>query len=289
MVFMKEMCEPKPFFKWAGGKRQLLNQLLQYSPSDFNNYYEPFLGGGALFFKLSQYNKIKKCYLNDSNPLIITAYKTVKQKPKELIKELNSEAYKNTKENFLKIREETPSEPIKATARFLFLNRTAFNGLYRVNSKGEFNVPFGKYKNPNICDEKNIMAVSRALQKDELTNKDFADAISSAKKGDFVYFDPPYAPLSKTSSFTSYTKKAFGENEQKRLAETFKRLDKKGCFVMLSNSYASLILDLYKEFNINTVQATRMINCKATGRGKIKEAIITNYKNKAQTSINRFE
>ena len=273
------MIEAKPFFKWAGGKRQLLTELLASAPQTFNDYYEPFLGGGALFFKLSCYNKINKCHLNDSNSILMTSYKVVKESPKELIKELNSGAYKNTKENFLKIREQEPSVPIKATARFLYLNRTAFNGLYRVNSKGGFNVPYGKYNNPNICDEKNILAVSKALQKDELTSLDFEKAVSPAKKGDFIYFDPPYAPLNKTSSFTSYTKEDFSEKDQERLAEIFKRLDNKDCLIMLSSSDVPLIRELYKEFNIKEVMASRMINCKAKGRGKIKELIITNYKN----------
>ena len=285
---MNNMTEPKPFFKWAGGKRQLLNHLLHYSPSKFNNYFEPFLGGGALFFKLSQQNKIKKCYLNDFNKIIVDSYQVVKDNPKELIKELKNGKYKNDKETFLQIRAEEPKNKIKATARFLYLNKTAFNGLYRVNSKDKFNVPFGKYANPTICDEKNILAVSKALQKDELTCGDFEQAVKKAKKGDFVYFDPPYAPLSKTSSFTKYTKDDFNESDQQRLAETFKQLDKKGCFVMLSNSYAPLILDLYKDFNINVVKATRMINCKAEGRGKIEEVIITNYQQVTLKNLKEF-
>ena len=271
------MQEPKPFFKWAGGKRQLLKELLATAPPEFNNYYEPFLGGGALFFKLSYQNKINKCYLNDSNSVLINAYRVVKENPDKLIKELTSGAYPNTKENFLKIREAEPTDPIKATARFLYLNRTAFNGLYRVNSKGKFNVPFGKYDNPNICDQENIKAVSEALQKDELTNFDFQEAVNSTKKKDFIYFDPPYAPLNKTSNFTSYTKEDFTEKDQERLAELFKALDKKGCLVMLSNSDAPLIRKLYDGFSIKEVKATRMINCKAKGRGKITELIITNY------------
>ena len=276
-MIMDDMREPKPFVKWAGGKRQLITQLIQFSPPKFENYYEPFLGGGALFFKLSMLGKIKQAYLNDSSKVLIDAYKTIKEKPIELINELKNSKYKNSQENFLKIRAEQPTNLIDATARFIYLNKTAFNGLYRVNSNGGFNVPFGKYKNPNILDEKNILSVSRALQKDELTCMDFEQAVSSAKKHDLIYFDPPYQPINKTASFTNYTKENFTEKDQERLAKLFKVLDRKGCFVMLSNSYAPLILDLYTGFQFHTVKATRMINCKAEGRGKIKELIITNY------------
>jgi len=272
------MTEPKPFVKWAGGKRQLLSQLLNCSPLRFDNYYEPFLGGGALFFRLSALGKMKHACLNDNNRVLIDAYKTIKEEPRALIAELKRGKYKNDKAAFYEIRKEQPTDLVKATARLIYLNRTAFNGLYRVNSKGQFNVPFGKYKNPKILDEQNILEVSRALRKVELTNTDFEVASNSAKRGDFAYFDPPYHPLSRTSNFTGYTKENFTERDQERLARKFRDLDGKDCYVMLSNSYSPLILDLYKDFNIQSVDATRMINCKAEGRGKIKEAIITNYR-----------
>jgi DNA adenine methylase len=272
------MKEPKPFVKWAGGKRQLLSQLLNCSPLRFDNYHEPFLGGGALFFRLSALGKIKHAFLNDNNRALINAYKTIKEEPQALITELKRGKYKNDKAAFYDIRKEQPADLVKATARLIYLNRTAFNGLYRVNSKGQFNVPFGKYKNPNILDEQNILQVSKALRKTELTNTDFEIASNSAKRGDFIYFDPPYHPLSRTSNFTGYTKENFTERDQERLARKFRDLDGKDCHVMLSNSYSPLILDLYKGFNIQPVDATRMINCKAEGRGKIKEVIITNYR-----------
>jgi DNA adenine methylase len=273
------LVEPKPFLKWAGGKRQLLNDLLRYSPSKFNDYYEPFLGGGALFFKLASLGRIKRAHLNDNSKILIDAYATIKEHPQELVAELKSGKYVNQKEVFYDIRREQPKDLIKATARLLYLNKTAFNGLYRVNSQGKFNVPFGKYVNPKILDEQNIIAVSKALQTDELMNTDFEMAVKNAKRGDFIYFDPPYYPLSKTANFTGYTKEDFTVKDQERLARNFSELDKKGCLVMLSNSYVPAILELYNGFTINTVQATRMINCKADGRGKIKEVIITNYSN----------
>jgi len=274
---VNELREAKPFVKWAGGKKQLLSQLLAFTPLKFENYFEPFIGGGALFFKLHYLGRIKKSYLNDLNENLVTAYKTIKEKPQELIKELSSGKYKNEKETFYKIREEESKDQIKATARFIFLNKTAFNGLYRENSNGKFNVPFGKYTNPKILDKENILAVSKALQTDETTCLDFEKAVAQAKKGDFVYFDPPYQPISKTSSFTGYTKQDFVEKDQQRLFNCFKTLDKKGCLVMLSNSYSPLVKDLYAEFNQKIVMASRAISCKGEGRGKIKELIVTNY------------
>jgi len=268
--------EPKPFIKWAGGKRQLLEDLVKNAPKQFNDYFEPFLGGGALFFKLYTLGKIKRAHLNDSNKALIDAYTVVKEKPLELIAELEDPKYVNDEKTFYKIRAEEPTDLVKSTARLFYLNKTAFNGLYRVNSKGHFNVPFGRYKKANILDEENILAVSQALQKTEITCQDFEQATKNAHANDFIYFDPPYHPLSKTSSFTSYTKEDFNEEDQKRLAKTFNELSNKGCFVMLSNSYNDLVLDLYHGYNVKIVQASRMINCKGNGRGKIAEVMITN-------------
>ena len=207
----------------------------------------------------------------------MNAYRVVKEKPMELVNELKSAKYQTDESTYYQIRAEQPTDLVKATARLLYLNKTAFNGLYRVNSKGIFNVPYGRYKKPKILDEANIMAVSKALQTDELTNVDFQEAVTLAKEKDFVYFNPPYHPLSVTSSFTSYTKEDFLAKDQERLAKTFERLTNKGCYVMLSNSYNEWVVSLYEDYIVETVQATRMINCKAEGRGKIAEVIITNY------------
>ncbi|MEI7961454.1 MAG: DNA adenine methylase [archaeon] len=268
---------PKPFVKWAGGKRQLVHELLKYSPKKFENYFEPFFGGGALFFELYSAGLIKHAFLNDVNKELINAYKVIKEKPSELIAEFNNKKYVHDETTFYKIRAEKSIGLIQATARFIYLNKTAFNGLYRVNSKGGFNVPFGKYKNPKILDMENILLVHKALLKDELTSFDFEKAVEKAKRGDFIYFDPPYQPLSKTSAFTSYTANDFNEKDQERLRDCFIQLDEKGCFVMLSNSHTKFILDLYSDFNVHTVMASRFINCKAKKRGKIKEVIVTNY------------
>ncbi len=268
--------EAKPFVKWAGGKRQLLDELTKGLPG-FENYHEPFLGGGALFFRLEAERKIKTAYLSDSNGELINTYSVIKSRVLELMAELSSPIYANNETAYYKIRASRPASKIERAARFIYLNKTAFNGLYRVNSKGGFNVPFGRYTNPMILDSKNLMLVHRALQTDELYCGDFTVVQKNAKQGDLVYFDPPYFPISKTSNFTSYTKDGFFENEQMKLMRTFKALDARGCYVLLSNSHSDLIADLYAEFNPEVVYASRAINCKGDKRGKIKELIVRNW------------
>ena len=267
----------RPFVKWAGGKGRLLNELTKRLP-EFKNYYEPFVGGGALFFRLRSMGKIKKAYLNDSNNELMNAYEVIKDDAEGLINELTSEKYQNKKEIYYQIRAEEPEDRVKRVARFIYLNKTAYNGLYRVNKQGKFNVPFGKYKNPLICDEKNLRLVSQTLQKTELFCKDFMIDIKHAQKDDLIYFDPPYLPLSKTSNFTSYTPKGFTTDDQDRLHKAYKQLDSKGCYVMLSNSYHPYTENLYREFESEIVYAGRAISCKADGRGKIRELIVRNWK-----------
>ncbi|MCX6770241.1 MAG: DNA adenine methylase [Candidatus Micrarchaeota archaeon] len=271
--------EARPFVKWAGGKRQLLDELTEGLPY-FENYHEPFIGGGALFFRLEAMNRIKRAYLSDSNAELINTYSVIKNEVFELMSELASPPYVNDETAYYKIRASKPKTDVERAARFIYLNKTAFNGLYRVNSSGGFNVPFGRYDNPKILDSQNLMLVHRALQKDELYCGDFAIVLKNAKRGDFIYFDPPYFPISKTSNFTGYTKDGFGENEQKKLLKTYKELDSKGCFVLLSNSYSDFTSDLYAEFEPEIVHASRMINCKAEGRGKIRELIVRNWEPK---------
>ncbi len=277
----------KPFVKWVGGKRQLLNQFKEkglYPPEGFNplrnTYFEPFVGGGAVFFDLLP----TKAHINDINTDLVITYRTVKSDVTALIEELNSGQYIYDKDVFYNIRSwKTDSMPdIKRAARFVYLNRTAFNGMYRVNRKGEFNVPFGRYNNPQICDTENLLRVSETLTNVSISNDSYTFVLQSAEKGDFVYFDPPYYPVSKTSSFTSYSSEVFLEKEQQELHDTYIELHKRGCFVMLSNSDTPFIEGLFKPFkkegvHIHRVQAGRAINSKSEKRGKISEVIVTNY------------
>lgn len=280
---MKEKIKGKPFLKWVGGKTQLLSQFERLYPRKYNNYFEPFVGGGAVFLYLTP----PKAYLNDINKALIWAYKNIKKNPIEIIsllEILQKDYYKKSgreRENFYySIREEynnLSNESLNKSAYLIFLNKTCYNGMYRENSEGKFNVPFGRYKRPKILDKENLLVLSNTLKDVVLTTVNFEKAVEKAKKRDFVYFDPPYYPLSKTASFTSYSENGFLENEQIRLKKTFTNLDKKGAFVMLSNSYTDFIRNLYKDYKQVVVTANRAINCKAEGRGKIKELVILNY------------
>ena len=276
-------AKPKPFVKWVGGKRQLLRQFRElglYPPEDFNpitnTYYEPFVGGGAVFFDLLP----KNAELSDLNNELVITYNVIKNNVDELIQSLQKHIY--DKEYYLEVRAKKIGDlsDVEVASRFIFLNRTGFNGLYRVNKRGQFNVPFGRYNNPVICDEDNLRRVSDALQDVTITHHDYKNVLKTAKSGDFIYLDPPYYPINATSSFTSYTAEGFLEKEQTELRDTFVKLHKKGCFVMLSNSDTPFINDLYSGLDgitINRITAGRAINSKASGRGKITEVLVTNY------------
>jgi DNA adenine methylase len=281
-IGMKKVSIPT-FVKWAGGKKQLLEQFKPFFPKKINRYIEPFVGGGAvLFFVLKEY-KPKEIFIFDINEELITTYEVIRDDLENLIKELNKLKKLHNKEHYYQIRAENPQLLSKLTraSRFIYLNKTCFNGLYRVNSKGGFNVPIGSYKNPLICPEEDLREISKLLQNVEIINGDFEKCLKYAKKGDFIYFDPPYYPLKK-SSFTTYTKNNFLEKEQEKLKNVFSELDKKGCKVMLSNSDTKFIKDLYKKYKISFVRASRMINCDGKNRGKINEVVITNYKPKSE-------
>ena len=284
---MRKNPVAKPFLKWAGGKRQLLPELKKYiQAKDFTNhtYYEPFLGGGALLFDLQP----TRAVINDKNQELINCYKVVKDSLDELIEDLRKHQENNSSDYFYAVRDldrsskkyQSLSEVEKA-ARIIYLNKTCYNGLFRVNSQGQFNVPFGRYKKPNILDEAVLKAVSKYLNRPQvkLFNMDFEAAVKKAKKGDFVYFDPPYDPVSDTSSFTGYDVNGFNRNEQERLKQVFDDLTARGCRVMLSNSRTDFILDLYQDYQetIKIVKATRNINSKAFKRGKVDEVLILNY------------
>ena len=275
-------AKPKPFVKWVGGKRQLLRQFRElglYPPEDFNpitnTYYEPFVGGGAVFFDLLP----KNAELSDLNNELVTTYNVIKNNVDELIESLQKHIY--DKEYYLEVRAKKIEDlsDIEVASRFIFLNRTGFNGLYRVNKSGQFNVPFGRYNNPVICDEDNLRRVSDALHV-IITHQDYKNVLKTAKSGDFIYLDPPYYPINATSSFTSYTAEGFLEKEQTELRDTFVKLHKKGCFVMLSNSDTPFINELYsglEGITINKITAGRAINSKGSGRVKITEVLVTNY------------
>ena len=272
-----ETARAKPFLKWAGGKRQLLSELLPRVPENAQRYFEPFLGGGALFFELTP----SSASLSDVNSELINAYRVVRDSPQELLAVLAE--FSNDEQEYYRVREWdreeafTERSELERAARVLYLNRSCFNGLYRVNSKGQFNVPFGKYKNPKFADPSTIFACSKALQGVELQVCSFEQIEAAVEKNDFVYFDPPYVPLSSTSSFTSYAQGGFGSEEQHALAALFARLSEKGAFVMLSNSSAKETKELYQDFLIEEVAATRAVNSKGDRRGPVPEIIVRNY------------
>jgi DNA adenine methylase len=266
-----------PFLKWAGGKSQLLSTYSQFFPETYNNYFEPFIGGGAVFFHLKSSNRQLNATISDCNMELTNCYEVIRADVEGLIKALA--LHRNETEYFYAVRAQDPTKlsPVERAARLIFLNKTCFNGLYRVNRKGQFNVPFGRYENPKFCHPENLFAVSEALQDVQILNTTYDKAVSKARASDFVYFDPPYQPLSSTASFTSYTENSFGLADQQKLSALFGKLSGRGCKVMLSNSDNELVRRLYKEFRIETVRATRAINCKAERRGQISELLIMNY------------
>ena len=285
------MIKGKPFVKWAGGKRQVINELLKYVPDEFDTYYEPFVGGGALLFELSP----KKAVINDSNEELMNVYNVLcnEEKFKKMCNLLNSYETKHSEEFYYNIRNKDRSKTAfnrlsdyTRAARTIYLNKACFNGLYRVNSKNEFNVPFGKKTHVNTYEGSNLITVSNYLTMNDvkILSVDFEEAVKDAKKGDFVYFDPPYD--SDTKSFTSYTETGFDKSEQTRLARVFKELDKKGVYVMLSNHSTVLVNELYKGYHIYTIEAKRNINANGKKRGKVEELIITNYENSRGFDIN---
>jgi DNA adenine methylase len=305
-----KIINAKPFLKWAGGKTQLLEELNKRLPTEIiekgkiKNYVEPFVGGGAFFFYLKKNYVVKKSVLLDINPELIVGYTTIQKEPKKLVDKLSCLESEYLKENerreklFYDIRalfndqgksfdnNEYNDEWVTRTSYLIFLNKTCFNGLFRQNSKGEFNVPFGDYKNPKICDEMNIYEVNKALKNTNIILGDFYKSNRYIKKGTLVYLDPPYRPLNATSSFTGYAKNGFTDDDQVRLSEYYERNDEKGAYLILSNSDPKnenpnddFFERLYSKYHIERVLASRMINCVAEKRGNINELIIINYKN----------
>lgn len=261
----------RPFIKWAGGKTQLLPEILARFPSRFNRYFEPFLGGAAVFFALEP----RKAALSDINADLIGTYKALRDDLPGVIRHLAK--HEATEEHYYAVRAQDPAglSPAASAARFIYLNRTCFNGLYRVNRSGKFNVPFGRYKNPRICHEENLEAVSEALQDVDLRVMSAFDSARRARRGDLVYFDPPYDPISPTASFTAYTSGGFGREQQVELAQLFTLLAKRGVHVVLSNSDTPFIRELYRDFEVSQVMARRAINARGSGRGAVAEVLVT--------------
>jgi len=280
------MIKGKPIVKWAGGKRQIIDKLKQYVPDEFDTYYEPFVGGGALLFELSP----KKAVINDSNKELMNVYQVLCDEDKfnRMCRQLNNYEVNHSEEFYYQIRNKDRSKTsfnrlsdYTRAARTIYLNKACFNGLYRVNSKNEFNVPFGKKTKVNTYDGGNLITIHNYLTTDsndiKFLSVDFEESVKDAKKGDFIYFDPPYD--SDTQTFNSYTEDGFGKEEQRRLARVYKELADKGCYVMLSNHNTTLVKELYADFNIHIIEAKRNINSNGQKRGKVEEVIITNYEN----------
>ena len=277
----KNENELKPIIKWVGGKGQLLPEIMRLAPEKYDTYYEPFLGGGAVLCAL----KPKRAVVSDANGELINMYQTVKSNAEELLELLEDFQNRDNEKFFYEIRAmdrqegfENVDRTLKVT-RLIYLQKACYNGLYRVNSRNQYNTPWGKKKGGLICDRKTVGNLHEFLSLNDITimHADFEEVTATAKEGDFVYFDPPYIPLSETASFTRYTAKGFSPADQERLAQTFFSLAEKGVKVMLSNSDTKLTRKLYRKGNIHTVQANRLLNCKAEKRGKTNEVIVTSY------------
>ena len=270
-----------PILKWVGGKRQLLDQIVPLIP-EHTTYYEPFVGGGAVLF----HTQPKKAVINDSNEELINIYTVIKEQPEELIRLLEHHKENNSQEYFYEIRSLDRSRetyagisPVERAARIIYLNKTCYNGLFRVNRAGEFNAPWGRYKNPNITNETTIRAISGYLNRARVTVLcgDYREALKGIRRGSFVYLDPPYMPLSSSSSFTGYTAEGFGPQQQIELKRQCDLLDKRGIRFLLSNSCCDFIEDLYRDYIVERVSAKRAINAKADKRGAIDEVLVRNY------------
>lgn len=279
---MSKDTKLSPILKWVGGKRQLLHEIIPLIPEDVSTYVEPFVGGGAVLFEY----KPHKAIINDLNEELINVYRVIKDSPEDLIEILIKHKEYNTKDYFYKIRSLDRQDDylekfskVERAARTIYLNKTCYNGLYRVNSKGHFNTPYGRYKNPNIVNEQLILEMSDYFNKKDIRimNVDYKEALKYLRKGTFIYFDPPYLPISPSSSFTGYTENGFNLEHQIELKEQCDKLNKRGIRFLLSNSDHPIIRDLYKDYHIKTIQAKRTINSKANKRGEINEVLVFNY------------
>jgi DNA adenine methylase len=271
---VQQSISPRPFVKWAGGKGKLIQQYIPYFPKNFKTYYEPFLGGGAVFFYLNPLSAV----LTDINAELVNAYHCVRDNVEELIAILEEHQRRHCRDYYYQVRQGHFTTNIEKSARLIYLNKTCYNGLYRENSKGEFNVPVGKYKNPKICNPTLLRSVSASLKNALINVRPFEDILNHANScDDFVYFDPPYYPLSPTSNFTAYSRNSFSQDDQIRLKYVFAELAERGVKVMLSNSDCKFVRELYRDFQINSIAASRLINSNGMKRGKISEVLVTSY------------
>ncbi len=274
---MPAVSGARPVLKWAGGKRQLLPELLRRLPPRFGAYHEPFVGGGALFFALATQGRLGQVYLSDANPSLIAVYLALRDDVDAVIAALRRHRY--DRDHYYAVRALRPEDlslPERA-ARILYLNKTCYNGLYRENRAGQFNVPFGRYANPTICDEPNLRAASAVLHGVDIAQRHFSTVLDYARPGDFVYFDPPYDPLSATANFTGYDRRGFGPDDQRQLRDVFAALAGRGVRAMLSNSDTPFIRELYAGFPLQQVFVGRAVNSRVEGRGKVAEVIITSF------------
>jgi DNA adenine methylase len=270
---MKQSCSKdlKPVLKWAGGKRQLIDHIVKKFPKSYNKFIEPFIGGGALFFYLNKKNSI----ISDINEELINLYKQISKNPKKIISRIKN--YKNTKDDFYNTRKSVPRNDLDRACRTIYLNKTCFNGLYRVNQKGEFNVPYGNYKNVNFFDEKNLIEISKLLKQTQIIHGSYETILKKfAMKKDLIFLDPPYLPISKNSDFKRYNKEQFYFDDHKNLANLYKELDRRGCYLILTNSNSERIIDLYKNYKISIYSTKRNIN--NVGNKRVgKDIIVTNF------------
>jgi DNA adenine methylase len=270
LLVRSRLSTPRPFLKWVGGKGQLLSQLLPLLPTTWGTYHEPFLGGGALFFSLQPGRSV----LSDVNPALVNVYRIVRDRPDALIELLSAHQAAHGPDYYYQVRAQHELPELEAAARLIYLNKTCYNGLYRENSKGQFNVPIGRYKNPTVCNSIDLQLASKALANTDIQVGDFMSRSGQPEPGDLVYFDPPYHPLSETSNFTGYSRFGFGEEDQIRLRDRVVELADRGVKVMVSNSDCPFIRDIYQGFRIETIEAGRSINSNATKRGKITEVVV---------------
>lgn len=277
---MTNRMAPYPLLKWAGGKGRMIGHIIPRMPKIIPTYYEPFIGGGAVFFELARQKRFERAVIGDCNEELMNVYRCVQENVDALVLELKKENYKYSKPDYMRIRaiDITTLSEVERAARFIYLNRTCFNGLYRVNKSGQFNVPIGDYKNPLICDEDNLRAIAEVLVSVRVCKADFEKIVEPAQKGDVVYLDPPYMPVSKTSKFTAYNTDGFTEDDQRRLAACFEHLVDRGVCCVLSNSFAPLVVELYGKHNPTELMGARVVGGPASYRKPAKEIVVGGWK-----------